>query len=129
MFYGYDREKKYYTTRAHLAEVIELLGPPPLDLVQRGLRSPEFFTEDGKSHPLAAPLHVPVTYLACGACVGKWKADIPITEGRSLEESEENLEGDNKKEFLTFMRKMLQWRPEDRKTAGELLEDPWLNRY
>ena len=45
----------------------------------------------------------------------------------SLEESEENLEGSNKEAFLRFMRKMLQWRPEDRQTASQLLEDDWLN--
>jgi hypothetical protein len=41
--------------------------------------------------------------------------------------SEEFLEGKDKKMFLAFMRKMLQWRPEDRETAGELFFDPWLN--
>jgi serine/threonine protein kinase len=44
-----------------------------------------------------------------------------------LETSEEFLEGRNKEMFLAFMRKMLQRRPEDRKTAKELLQDPWLN--
>lgn len=50
--------------------------------------------------------------------------NIPST---SLEESEENLDGENKIMFLKFMRKMLQWAPEDRQSASELLEDPWLN--
>lgn len=57
---------------------------------------------------------------------GRWKHDIEIPQA-SLEESEEFLEGRNKEMFLVFMRGMLQWRPEDRKTAKELLEDPWLN--
>lgn len=35
-------------TSVHLAEVIGMLGPPPLDLIRRGVRSPEFFTPDGK---------------------------------------------------------------------------------
>lgn len=47
MFYGEDPDGKGYSTRAHLAEVIGLLGHPPLDLLQRGKRSHEFFTEDG----------------------------------------------------------------------------------
>ncbi|EEH04351.1 protein kinase [Histoplasma capsulatum G186AR] len=103
MFRGNDPDWKGYSTRAHLAEVIGILGPPPLDMLKRGKRSLEFFTEDGR-----------------------WKHDIEIPQA-SLEESEEFLEGRNKEMFLVFMRGMLQWRPEDRKTAKELLEDPWLN--
>lgn len=58
---------------------------------------------------------------------GKWKQDIEIPTGVSLEMSEEYLEGRNKEMFIAFMRGMLQWRPEDRKTAKDLLQDPWLN--
>nr|KMM67263.1 LOW QUALITY PROTEIN: SR protein-specific kinase Dsk1 [Coccidioides posadasii RMSCC 3488] len=103
MFHGNDPDGKGYSTRAHLAEVIGILGPPPLDMLKRGKRSLEFFTEDGR-----------------------WKPDIEIPQA-SLEASEEFLRGRNKEIFLVFMRGMLQWRPEDRKTAKELLEDPWLN--
>lgn len=60
-------------------------------------------------------------------CTGKWKQDIDIPTEVSLEKSEYFLEGRNKEMFLAFIRKMLQWRPEDRKTAKELLDDPWLN--
>jgi serine/threonine-protein kinase SRPK3 len=55
-----------------------------------------------------------------------WKAEVPIPE-LSLETSEVFLEGKNKEDFLSFVRGMLQWRPEDRKTAAQLLQDPWLN--
>jgi serine/threonine protein kinase len=47
LFRGKDPVTKQYSTRAHLAEIIGLLGPPPLDLLQRGPRSREFFAEDG----------------------------------------------------------------------------------
>jgi serine/threonine-protein kinase SRPK3 len=47
MFYGNDPDGKGYSTRTHLAEVVGMLGPPPLDLLKRGKRSLEFFTEDG----------------------------------------------------------------------------------
>lgn len=47
MFYGNDPDGKGYSTRAHLAEVLGILGPPPLDMLQRGKRSHEYFTEDG----------------------------------------------------------------------------------
>lgn len=36
-----------YTTRAHLVEVVGMLGLPPVGLLERGNRSQEFFTKDG----------------------------------------------------------------------------------
>ncbi|KAI3112896.1 hypothetical protein CBS147333_3404 [Penicillium roqueforti] len=123
LFYGNDPDGKGYSTRAHLAEVMGVLGPPPLDMLQRGKRSHEFFTEDGK-HPFPAR-HFAKAWEDHVA--GKWKQDIEIPIGTSLEISEQFLEGRNKEMFLAFMRGMLQWRPEDRKTANDLLQDPWLN--
>ncbi|KAF8179875.1 CMGC protein kinase [Pholiota molesta] len=104
MFYGQDPKEKRYTTRAHLAEMIAMMGPPPPDFLKLGKRTAEFFTEDGQ-----------------------WRGEIPIPSATSLEESEENFKGSDQRAFLEFMRKMLQWRPEDRQTAGQLLQDPWLN--
>jgi len=104
LFYGDDPAGKGYSTRAHLAELVGMVGPPPLDLVQRGNRSAEFFTPDGES-----------------------KADVPIPQNTSLEYSEEYLDGRDKEELLAFVRSMLRWRPEDRKTAKQLLDDPWLD--
>ncbi|KAF2027039.1 kinase domain-containing protein [Setomelanomma holmii] len=76
----------------HLAELVAMLGPPPMDMLERGARSKEFFD----------------------------------SEGLTLERSEENLDGEKKEEFLQFVRWMLQWRPEDRWTAKELLGHPWM---
>ncbi|RAH40949.1 kinase-like protein [Aspergillus brunneoviolaceus CBS 621.78] len=39
---------------------------------------------------------------------------------------EENLEGEPRLLFLRFLRKVLQWKPEERFSARELLDDPWL---
>lgn len=47
LFCGQDPDGKGYSTRAHLAEVMALLGPPPLDLIEQGARGDEFFTKDG----------------------------------------------------------------------------------
>lgn len=52
LFFGYDPHVEEYTTRAHLAELVALLGPPPVDLLERGTRSGEFFTEDGKFYKI-----------------------------------------------------------------------------
>lgn len=58
-----------------------------------------------------------------------WKNDIEIPKGVTSHNSDEFLSGRNKEMFLEFMKGMLQWKPEDRKTAKELLQDPWLNRH
>jgi hypothetical protein len=51
LFYGNDPDGSGYKTRAHLAEVVGLLGLPPLDLLKQGSRSTEFFDEEGiKTH-------------------------------------------------------------------------------
>ena len=103
LFHGIDPTEKRYLTRAHLAEVVAILGPPPMDLLERGARSKESF--DGE---------------------GDWIAEIDIPHGLTLEMSKENLDGEKKEEFLRFVRCMLQWRPEDRWTAKELLGHPWM---
>ena len=59
--------------------------------------------------------------------LGNWKDTVPIPAPISLEQLEETLEGKNKELFLNFMTSMLHWVPEHRKTAKELLNDPWLN--
>lgn len=38
----------------------------------------------------------------------------------------QSLEGDESKEFLHFLTGMLRWVPEERKSARELLQHPWL---
>ncbi|KAF2671770.1 CMGC protein kinase [Microthyrium microscopicum] len=104
LFYGNDPDGSGYKTRAHLAEVVAVLGPPPLDLLKRGARSGEFFDTDGH-----------------------WKAGVPIPKNLTLENSSNSLDGERKAAFLRFVRGLLQWRPEDRKTAEQLLDDPWLD--
>ncbi|KAK1141271.1 hypothetical protein N8T08_009174 [Aspergillus melleus] len=47
LFSGQDPEFQTYRSRAHLAEMIRLLGPPPPDLLKRGVLTPKFFSEEG----------------------------------------------------------------------------------
>ena len=105
LFTGRDPEHHAYRSRMHLASIIALLGLPPQELIARGRRGAEFFTEDGAFKP-SIPLLPPPP--------------------RSLEDIETNLQGEDKERFLQLMRKMLQWLPEKRSTARELLQDPWL---
>jgi serine/threonine protein kinase len=57
---------------------------------------------------------------------GNFTVDVPIPE-TTFENTETRLEGQDQVLFLRFMRSMLEWLPEKRKTAKELLSDEWLN--
>lgn len=50
-----------------------------------------------------------------------------LTEGKKLEDTVTELVGDEKDVFLDFASGMLQWIPEKRKTARELLQHPIFN--
>ncbi|GBE87745.1 hypothetical protein SCP_1104220 [Sparassis crispa] len=106
LFYGTDPEHGAYRSRAHLAEIIALLGPPPPGLVARGLLRSKFVSEQEE-----------------------FQAGIKVPPPVSLEQLETNLEGSDKKLFLQFMSKMLQWDPQHRQTAKQLLEDEWLKKH
>ncbi|KAG5934568.1 hypothetical protein E4U60_003789 [Claviceps pazoutovae] len=103
LFSGRNPETGTYQSRAHLAEMIALLGPPPPSLLARANLRSKFFSD-----------------------AGEFCAGIPIPEPRPLEQREMFLQGENKDCFLRFMRKMLQWEPEKRSSAKELAEDEWI---
>jgi hypothetical protein len=48
LFTGYDIESEKYQGRAHLAEMIALLGPPPMSLLARANLKDKFFSEQGR---------------------------------------------------------------------------------
>lgn len=57
---------------------------------------------------------------------GNLKGTDLIPLNFSLESSISKIDGQDKKMFLAFVRRMLTWQPRDRSTAKELLSDPWL---
>lgn len=102
---GFDPEYNKYTSCAHLAQLIALCGCPPKELLDRGKLTSRWFESNGV-----------------------FKRQNLIPQGITLENSI-NMEGEDKKLFIEFVRKMLQWLPENRSTAKELLADPWLNHF
>lgn len=106
LFTGRDLEHQMYRSRAHLAEIIALLGQPPQALLRSGRSSYKFFTDKGDFRP-----------------------DIPLPNGISLEEKETNLEGKSQERFLAMMRKMLLWEPLKRSSAKALADDEWLMEH
>ncbi|KAH7009457.1 kinase-like domain-containing protein [Microdochium trichocladiopsis] len=103
LFNGIDPEHHAYRRRTHLAELIALLGPPPKELIARGNLGSKFFSDEGE-----------------------FTGGVGVPGPVSLESLEGLLAGEEKRRFLEFMRKMLQWDPSSRSTAAELQEDPWL---
>ncbi|KAE8321284.1 hypothetical protein RU639_013166 [Aspergillus parasiticus] len=99
-------ENGHYDPFKHMAQAYAFLGPPPEAFVSRSETAAQCFDTNGI-----------------------WVADeyerIPET---SLESRETRLEGEDKAQFLDFIRSMLTWMPEQRKTARELLNDSWLNK-
>ena len=62
------------------------------------------------------------THLSAGNLRGA--AEVPMG---TLEDAEKRFKGEEKALFLSFAKKMLKWKPEERSSAKELLGDPWLN--
>lgn len=107
LFDGIDRRSNNYSREAHLAQMIRLLGPPPLQLLNRASKSvySELFSDQGefKHQHLLPPEEFTFANLT------------PF------------LQGEDKRLFLQFVRKILQWEPEQRPSAAELYSDPWLD--
>ncbi|KAM5508252.1 magnesium ion transporter [Microsporum canis] len=104
LFTGHDNEFQTYRSRAHLAEMISLLGTPPHSLLAQGKLSHKFFSNDGEFCP-----------------------GVPIQDRVRIEERETALEGEDKARFLRLVQKMLQWEPSKRGSAKELAEDEWIH--
>lgn len=95
------------------------MGPPPLDFLQRSERSRLFWDKEGDAIQPHILLHI------LTARQGNWIGAVPIPE-TSLETAEQRLQGEQKSLFLIFMRKMLQWKPEDRSDLQAVFMDEWL---
>ncbi|KFY26988.1 hypothetical protein V491_01094 [Pseudogymnoascus sp. VKM F-3775] len=90
LFDGFDTETGKYQNRFHLASIVGLLGPPPLEFLERSEYSSVYFDDRGN-----------------WKCVN---SVLPV----SWEDSERNLNGSSKKGSLDFVRKMVRWMPESR---------------
>ncbi|KAJ5360769.1 hypothetical protein N7517_009960 [Penicillium concentricum] len=98
-----DHEAGDMYEAAHLAELIAVLGPPPAAfLALNPEKAAQFWDEEGR-----------------------WKDIVPIPERGMLESLEGQM--DLPLAFVKFMRRTLTWMPNERATAKDLLEDPWLN--
>ncbi|KAJ5700873.1 hypothetical protein N7493_011919 [Penicillium malachiteum] len=136
-----------YDAKAHLGEMIALLGPPPAELISKSklmaknfwpkpvcddngkvFHSAEeffggpFFDEEGKFIDSICGIHVSNTNCAQGKFL--YGGLIP---DRTLEDSVPFIPKSEREDFLSFVREMLVWLPEERSSASELMEHPFLD--
>lgn len=105
LFDAINTGPSHYHPAQHLGLMIALMGPPPKELLERGSTSATYFDEEGRfRHPKL------------------------IREGFSFESSITRFKGKDKELFIDFAKKMICWLPEERWTAKQLLEHPWLEQ-
>lgn len=85
-----------------MAELVALIGPPPLDFRKQRPLSSVFWDASGN-----------------------WKEETPIPN-RTVEDLAQSIKGEDKAGFLRWLRMALKWNPEDRPNALGLLYDEWL---
>lgn len=117
-----------YDARAHLAEMCSLLGPPPKVLVHReqqwrnvkwshAVPNPKGVLSQSASEYYGGPFFDPE---------GQFMHKHLVSSAIKLEDTISCLEGDEKDVLVDFLKQMLQWLPEERPTARQLLTHPWL---
>lgn len=117
-----------YDVRAHLGEMIALLGTPPKILIDRELYWSEvkwsrtFLNSEGRRCRTAREYYGGPFFESTGEFLHKGLIPTDVR----LDDSILSLGGEDKRLFLDFISKMLQWLPEGRKTAKEFLDHPWL---
>ncbi|PYI03624.1 kinase-like protein [Aspergillus sclerotiicarbonarius CBS 121057] len=94
-----------YDEPTHLAYISALLGPPPKELLEKGTRTDLFYKSNGEF---------------------KNPSIITPSSTFTFKNTICNLHHDDKQMFIDFVQRMIKWLPEERSTAKELLQHPWL---
>ncbi|OAA66452.1 Protein kinase-like domain protein [Niveomyces insectorum RCEF 264] len=121
-----NRGGRWKSALPHMARMISLLGPPPQDLLDTTPVTKAYFERDGRPFylpPFESHKEKSVADLLDAAGRLKKGHVVAVT---SLETEMTALDGPEKAEFLRFLRRLLQWDPDDRPSARELMKDPWL---
>ncbi|KAK2780711.1 hypothetical protein FQN52_002079 [Onygenales sp. PD_12] len=105
LFDPIDRTHDQYVLPLALSQYIGYLGPPPLEMIKQSPLFQTYFDEQGN-----------------------WISEPPIPN-TSFENFVTSIPpGEEKDQFLKFIRKILTWDPEPRLTANEAILDEWLMR-
>ncbi|KAJ9375692.1 hypothetical protein DTO063F5_9212 [Paecilomyces variotii] len=122
----YDAQGRY-VAKAHLAEMIALLGPPPPELISRtyslsGRKWPEpVKREDGKVCETAEQYFGGPFFGEDGNFLHQ-----DLIPDRKLADTLPSLADKEREDFLSFAKMMLAWLPEEREMARQLAKHPFL---
>jgi serine/threonine protein kinase len=107
--------------------MIALLGPPPKELLAKSDAMTEFKWPKSIRNEGGKPSRNGREYFE-GPFFNKNGEFLydDLIPARKLEDSIRLLEEEERPVFLSFVKKMLAWLPEDRQTAGELMGHPFL---
>lgn len=83
-----------------------------------------FYTAAGKSI-----FQLNILYITNTAFQGTLKKEGLVPSNFSFESTLSKFDREEKKMFISFVNRMIKWKPEERSTAKELLQDPWLHNY
>ncbi|KAH8168821.1 protein kinase domain-containing protein [Sarocladium implicatum] len=104
LFNVYDDDPETNTAH-HLAHMVSLIGPPPLQFLRKSNKSRKYWDEDGN-----------------------WRGVLPLPPPVRLESLVTTLEGKSKEDSLSFIRAMLRWEPSERLSTGYAYAHRWLFR-
>ncbi|KKK26138.1 serine/threonine-protein [Aspergillus rambellii] len=116
-----------YDAKSHLAEMIALLGPPPGALLAKSKAMSEHNWPQPVTNDSGALCNNAQEFFSGPFfnAEGKFCYNELIPSG-CLEDKAPFLEENDREAFLSFVRDMLTWLPEKRKTARELMDHPFL---
>ncbi|KAK3071630.1 hypothetical protein LTR53_008272 [Teratosphaeriaceae sp. CCFEE 6253] len=124
LFVG-EGEEGQHNNRLHMREIVNLSGEPSSEFLRRSPHSWRLFDELGKAtettYTAARSLLTPNTQ-------GNWKAEPPLAAS-SLATRIKHTPEQSRAQTLDILSYMLRWLPEDRWTARDLLEHPWLKEH
>ncbi|EFR00913.1 CMGC protein kinase [Nannizzia gypsea CBS 118893] len=116
-----------YNAKGHLAEMIALLGPPPPDLVARSRSTSEYqwpepiVREDGQLCGNSREYFGGPFFDDNGNFLHE-----DLIPDRRFDDTAPSLDSEQREKFLSFVKRMVTWLPEERATARELAEHPFL---
>ncbi|ETI29035.1 hypothetical protein G647_01488 [Cladophialophora carrionii CBS 160.54] len=105
LFDSISTEPDHYRPEQHLGLMIALLGPPPKEFLARCAKAKWYFDGDGQ-----------------------FKYPKYVAEDCKFEHSIHRMNAEEKELFIDMAKKMLTWVPEERWTAKQLLEHPFLTK-